>query len=107
MQNLTLIRGLPGSGKSTVAAGMSESSGAIHLESDMYFINDEGEYIFDPEKLEDAHHWCLEQTRKYLRMGIPVIVSNTFTRCWEMQKYVDLEPYCVSDPRLKPEGLFS
>ena len=48
-KELYILRGLPGSGKSTLA----ESLGGYHIEADMYFTNDDGEYNFDPSSLPD------------------------------------------------------
>jgi len=91
-QQLVLVRGLPGSGKSTFANYLSQVEGRLHLEADMYWTDEYGNYKFDEEHIEDAHHWCISETRKALREGELVIVSNCFTRPWEMQKYLDLEP---------------
>lgn len=95
MQRLILIRGLPGSGKSTMArtiAGSMNMFGVkvMHFESDMYFIDHKGQYIFNPEKLKDAHEWCQTTTRTLLFNGYNVIVSNMFTQKWEMQPYIEM-----------------
>ncbi|WP_105901663.1 AAA family ATPase [Vibrio gangliei] len=84
---LTLIRGLPGSGKSTLAKQLAEKTGAIHLETDMYFVGEDGQYRFEPLKLEAAHLWCQQQTEQHLQQGCSVIVSNTFVRHWEIAAY--------------------
>lgn len=89
MTKLTLIRGLPGSGKSTRAKEISRRAGAVHLEADMWFMRN-GKYDFDPSKLFLAHRWCQEQTEQNLKMGNSVVVSNTFTRKREAQFYIDL-----------------
>ncbi|AYO09264.1 ATP-binding protein [Vibrio campbellii] len=88
---LILIRGLPGSGKTTLAKKLSKQLKAKHFEADMYFENESGEYVFDGTKLTDAHEWCFQQTRKWLSKGNTVIVSNTFIRHWEMKRYLQ---YC-------------
>tara|TARA_Y100001960_G_C14547735_1_gene764152 strand:- start:49 stop:438 length:390 start_codon:yes stop_codon:yes gene_type:complete len=88
---LILIRGLPGSGKTTLAKKLSKQLKAKHFEADMYFENESGEYVFDGTKLTDAHEWCFQQTRKWLSKGNTVIVSNTFVRHWEMKRYLK---YC-------------
>jgi predicted kinase len=82
---LYLIRGLPGSGKSTYA----KSLGCLHVEADMFFMRD-GIYDFRLSSLKEAHAWCLMTTRMAIENGMDVAVSNTFTQLWEMKPYRDL-----------------
>jgi predicted kinase len=88
MKTLTLLRGLPGSGKSTFA----KSLGGEHIEADMFFVDREtGEYKFEATKLKLAHNWCAIQVQKAMVEDEPkIIVSNTFTQEWEMKTYYDL-----------------
>lgn len=86
---LYLIRGLPGSGKSTMASHLRRSLPAKHFEADMYFIKN-GKYIFDRKLLFAAHQWCLQETRKALESNFNVVVSNTFTTFKEIEPYVEL-----------------
>jgi adenylate kinase family enzyme len=53
MPTLTIIRGLPGSGKSTLARKIAADTGAIHIEPDMFCIQD-AEYRYNPEKYAKA-----------------------------------------------------
>lgn len=86
MAEIVLIRGLPGSGKSTRAKAMS---GYKHIEADMYFQRD-GEYRHDKNKIQLAHAWCLAEAKAALENGENVVVANTFTCQWEMKPYIDL-----------------
>jgi predicted kinase len=86
MLTLTLIRGLPGSGKSTLAKTLP----AVHLEADMYFVNEQGEYQYRAEEIGDAHQWCQQKTDYWLQQGKSVVVSNTFVKQWEMSVYKKL-----------------
>ena len=90
MKKLILLRGLPGSGKSTFAKSISnESTG--HIESDMFFVKD-GEYKFDGSKIKDAHNWCQDVVEHWMNSNEfeTIIVSNTFTQEWEMKPYMDM-----------------
>ena len=89
-QTLTLIRASPGCGKSTLAKKMiKEDVNAIHVETDMFFMKD-GQYLFDPSKIKDAHNWCQKTVKECIEYGFNVIVSNTFTQLWEMEYYIEL-----------------
>ena len=87
---LILIRGIPGSGKSTYAKKlMKEMQNVKHYEADMFFEKD-GEYKFDPSKLKQAHEWCQAMTYNSLRRKQNVIVSNTFTTLRELEPYLEM-----------------
>lgn len=90
MRKLILIRGIPGSGKSTMAFKMTHPIFTRYLEADMYFMDSAGNYKFDPAKLGKAHNWCQEETDKLLGEGLEVIVSNTFTTKKELKPYFDI-----------------
>jgi hypothetical protein len=92
---LTIVRGLPGSGKSTFA-NFVWNDYAI-CEADKFFYDKEGNYNFDASKLKQAHEWCRNEveTRMKDNQNNPqyypeIVVSNTFTQEWEMQAYFDL-----------------
>jgi len=85
MNHLILVRGLPGSGKSTFAHMMSHH-GFLHVEADMFFVGPDG-YKFNGLKIADAHDWCQKEVVRALDHGENVIVSNTFTQKWEIEPY--------------------
>ena len=85
MKTLYIVRGIPGSGKSTFA----KSLGGTHFEADMFFMKD-GEYKYDMFKIKEAHKWCQEQTDRVLAEGEMVVVSNTFTTKKELKPYFEL-----------------
>jgi predicted kinase len=91
INTLTLIRGLPGSGKSTEAKRIQARTSGFtrHLEADMYFILGD-EYVFDASKLGKAHEWCQATTKDFLERGYNVVVSNTFTTLKEIKPYEDI-----------------
>ena len=89
---LKILRGLPGSGKTTLAKYIASDCHKLIFvfEADQYFEDEDGNYKFDITKLSDAHKWCQKITKEYLKLGFDVIVSNTFTQLWEMQPYIDI-----------------
>lgn len=89
MPTLILIRGLPGSGKSTVARAMM-LDGFVHVEADMFFEDEDDNYRFDASRIVEAHAWCQDMTEEYMEVGLDVVVANTFTRKWEMEPYMKL-----------------
>ena len=81
---LYLVRGLPGSGKSTYA----KKIGCFHVEADMYHCRN-GEYQFDVSHSRFGHNWCQKTAFFAMEQGMDVVVSNTFTQKWELQPYLD------------------
>lgn len=97
---LYLIRGVPGSGKSTFAELMNmQAMTLINLEADDYFktYNKETnsfDYNFDPTKLQVAHQYCQTAAKVFLKDGFNVSVSNTSVTDWEVQTYKDIADEC-------------
>ena len=92
---LTLVRGLPGSGKSTFANTITNEFSVC--EADKFFVGEDGVYRFDATKLTQAHNWCREQVEIRMKDNqineqfYPhIVVSNTFTKQWEMSDYFEL-----------------
>jgi predicted kinase len=91
MTKMILIRGLPGSGKSTLAEKLEAAGEGTHLEADMFFTDHTNQnYKFDASKLSLAHDWCYGCAAMCLQMNETPIISNTFTKVWEMEKYFAL-----------------
>jgi predicted kinase len=86
---LVLIRGVPGSGKTTLARDEYVKNGFAHFEADMFFETVNG-YKFDKDLISEAHKWCQWSAKAALYQGRNVVVSNTFTRAWEMEPYFDM-----------------
>jgi predicted kinase len=84
---LYIVRGVPGSGKSTFARQLTSNV----FEADQYFIDNEGNYNFIPSEIKNAHAECQDDVKSAMSSSIPKIaVSNTFTQEWEMNPYLEL-----------------
>lgn len=88
---LFLMRGLSGSGKSTVVRAITETYPAsIVCSADDYFLRD-GVYRFDASLLSSAHSACQSKAKTACNNGVPVvIIDNTHVRRWEMKSYLEL-----------------
>ncbi|XP_028444996.1 NEDD4-binding protein 2 [Perca flavescens] len=86
---LVLLRGAPGSGKTTLArAYLEHNPGGVRLSTDDYFTRN-GEYQFDPAALGEAHEWNHKQAKEAFERGAnPIIIDNTNMQSWEMRPYV-------------------
>lgn len=87
MKTLYIVRGLPGSGKSSLAKKLTE----LVYSADDFFTNKKGEYNFNAKLLGKAHEWCWGKVRDAMFIGAnAVAVANTFTQAWEAERYYQI-----------------
>ena len=88
---LILLRGLPGSGKTTLAKIILQLRSTDEpeiLSADDFFEDKKGDYNFDPTKLKEAHNYCQFRCSERMRQQkAKIVVANTFTQEWEMDEY--------------------
>jgi predicted kinase len=90
MRTLTLVRGISGCGKTTIARQLALGGSRKLLAADDFFVGSDGVYQFDPSALPDAHAWCKREADLAMQEKMHVIVHNTFTQRWEMEPYLQL-----------------
>lgn len=84
---LIIVRGLPGSGKSTFANLLGTK--AICTADDYH--THKGVYNWTPEKVKDAHAWCQRKARRFMKARVErIVVANTSTQEWELAPYYDM-----------------
>lgn len=71
-----ILRGQPGSSKTTFAETLSKLGSFVHLETDFYFYQD-GIYKFDPNKLKENHVKCFGDFKIAVERGSNIILANT------------------------------
>ena len=94
MPTLYLIRGVPGSGKSSLARVLLANQVVDDIaEADDFFVQN-GVYNFDASKLREAHGWCQNYTSNCLNKGFSIAVSNTSTTEKEVETYRKIAEQC-------------
>jgi len=105
MKYFLVLRGSPGSGKSTYAKKVLDRfcimfglSGCI-CSADYYFERKDGFYDWNPKLLNRAHQWCYEQVEKNMQPELDdnwngdcdlIILDNTNIQKWNYRKYIEL-----------------
>lgn len=104
---MIIIRGHPGSGKTTLAKKIIEKLtrqwstfstpvNIQHFETDQFFVKENGDYEFDPTLIGVAHADTFNRLKVFFsacesKKGnqIPIaVLSNTFTKLWEFENYL-------------------
>lgn len=88
---VTILRGCPGSGKTTFIKNNFSKIGDV-FSADHYFMKD-GVYQFDHKKLGEAHGECLSDftwwlTYSWTKLG--AVIDNTNISCIEIAPYYQL-----------------
>ena len=100
MKVLYIVRGLSGSGKSSIARELVDEIWDAEKRSfvkdfysaDDYFTDYYGNYNFDPNKLKEAHEQCQENVELAMQRDCvrKIAVANTFSQAWEAEPYFKL-----------------
>jgi predicted kinase len=92
MNSLILLRGLPGSGKTTLAKELSDNGKYPVFSVDDYFTDPKtGEYKFEFDKNHLAYKQCEENTRQCMINDLDkIFIDNVFSLEWELEPYFKL-----------------
>ncbi|XP_066476382.1 uncharacterized protein [Tiliqua scincoides] len=88
---LIILRGLPGSGKTTLSRILlGQSRDGIAFSTDDYFRQQDGYWSYNVGQLGAAHEWNQKRAKQAMDQGrSPIIIDNTNTQAWEMKPYVE------------------
>ncbi len=104
MRTMYIMRGLPGSGKSTIARSLRSPISPRSpfrptiCSADAYMLDERGHYCFDAGLLPEAHANCKRDAEVATNYGRDVVVDNTNIQRWMFQPYLELaerEDYAV------------
>jgi len=79
-----IMRGLPGSGKTTIARAVAGSNGVIHSTDDYFYVD--GEYRFVGEKVKEYHALNRQAFADSIARGKEIVVcdnTNVKNAHWE------------------------
>lgn len=89
-KSLVILRGVPGSGKSTFAELLSGGDTDIICCADDFFMQD-GEYKWDRTKIGEAHDACKEKCASLIEKAAPlIIIANTNVRAQDFAEYMEM-----------------
>lgn len=95
-----IMRGLPGSGKSTWVKNNTTKNKTVVCSADHFFTKVDGSYEFNQSLLETAHKWCLSRYTEHVRVQQAeprrivwydtIVVDNTNLRLEDIAPYYRL-----------------
>jgi len=88
-KTMFVMRGLPGSGKSTIVNQIQNfHPQAVVCSADQYFIDENGHYAFDARLIKEAHQWSQSKAKEACEADTHiVIIDNTGVKRWELVPY--------------------
>lgn len=88
MKEVIIVRGCPGSGKTTFLA--REYPAAFVCSAVNFHTDSNGQYKFFPKGVSDAHKYCQNAFLAALQNQLPLIaVDNTNIKSWEFEWYIE------------------
>lgn len=91
MTELVILRGLPGSGKSTTAR--KDYPGHLHYEPDYLYKDVSGKYRFDSQIWDKVTDLVYTLTDLALARKEPVVVSDVFPKKADVARFQELAEY--------------
>ncbi len=89
-RQMIIMQGVPGAGKTEVAKLLASSIGARIVSNNDHMVDTEGNYVFDPSRLQEVADKCFDDAENFVKEGWSVIVDNTNIDYREAGSYIEL-----------------
>ena len=89
-KKMVIVRGLPGSGKTTMVMNCIKPDDRRNwriCSADHFFLTEDGQYEFKPWLIGMAHEACKVKCVKAMMNGLNVVIDNTNSCYWEYELY--------------------
>lgn len=86
-RTMYILRGLPGSGKTTHT---KQKGDPLVASADLYFVRPDGTYDWNSRLLKNAHEWCYQQAKQFVSFGRPFFIDNTNIKRVHFARYLEL-----------------
>lgn len=97
IKTLTILRGVSGSGKTSLAETLTQLPYTTAVAADdFWYIEGKGEYAFNVNRLGEAHEWCKDKVESLMSTEeCNIVLHNTNTSEKEILPYLELaDKYC-------------
>lgn len=89
MKKLYILISVSGGGKSTYALKLLKDNPTLAVcSADHFFVDSNGVYKFDAQKLGQAHQKCQVDAGIAMAKGLPVVVDNTNLKWGDISPYI-------------------
>jgi len=90
MNDLYLVRGLPGSGKTALVESLRQE-GDFAVSNDEFRLDEDGRYVYNAAMTAEVNRRCADTVELAMKRGIErIFVHCTFVRSWDLEVYREM-----------------
>jgi DNA polymerase III delta prime subunit len=89
-QVMVIVRGPPGTGKTTICARLADELGFHHHEADMRHVDRDGVFRFRSWRAVDAHEWCQNAALFSIHQNRSVAIGNPLLTQDDVEDYAGM-----------------